>query len=134
MRISALFGALFACIVGSSVAAGQIGYVCDVTDKGDGFIASPYAFVFDLEKNEVVINDPIIFHVNKRPMAGKLKVRGNGTYRVRWTVKNIPSLQHTSSASYNAVFNPKDQTVVISGKIRGAANVLKGVGSCKPLT
>ena len=110
------------------------GYICEIKDRSEGgFIQSPVVFVIDPQKQSAFISDPIILMAKEKPLAGDLKQRSDGTYRVRWRVTDIPTVQHKITASYTAILDPVASKVRISGKLKGASNQLRGTGPCSNL-
>ena len=126
--------AMMAVLYPAPVLAEPKGYICEVKDRSEGgFVQSPVVFVIDLQKQSAVISDPIILMAKEKPVSGDLKRRADGTYRVRWRVTDIPTVQYKITASYTAVLDPVTSKVSISGKLEGAGNQLRGTGLCTDL-
>ena len=82
MKEHSLLAVIFGCCVGTAAHAAQKGYVCELSNLGEGFVASPVVFLVDTEKATAIVNDPIIHYVYEAPLKGDMKIRDDGRYQI----------------------------------------------------
>ena len=125
---STFLAAFVATVFGTAAAAQDL--VCEVKDKAGGFIAPVIAFNMQAGSKQGLVYDGVIHSVHGKPIAARVTDRGNGVYRFKWRVSNVPARPSRATVGYWADVNTTANTVVISGTIKGFDNDIRGSGRC----
>ncbi len=135
MRISLFTGAIVASVLASSVAASQVGYVCELQERSssDGFLGTPLVIILDPDGMDAMVSDPLVLRSFGKPISAKSRVTNAGKHRLRWQVRDFPVTDGKIKVDYRALFDPADNSVSVNGSIRGAGNRIRGTGACQEL-
>ncbi len=124
-----LIAASFVALAGTPALA--FNFVCQVKDMAGGVISSVVAMSYDEGSDKALVFDGVIKAATDKPMAAKIKDRGNGKYRLTYRVNDIPTTTRKVDINYRIEIDTRTKAMTMRGLIPGVENSIIGKGQCE---
>lgn len=136
LRSSLVAVGLSVVFAGAGTAKGLL-YDCDITKRSQdlNWVSDKYAFVF-AQDGSVSVIDSMTLVAFDGPLQAKVRVRPNGTTRLRWVVSGLVAVngEQFPSMSMMADLDRAAKTVTVNASLNGYGAKIRGTGTCKTRT